>query len=80
MGKLSAFPFKTPPEIGARGGVGFASGGGGSSGIVTFAGAATTFPAPGPDGIAFAAVTFSDPILVTVEEWQHIKSICGGNL
>src|SRR4029453_3176529 len=48
-----ALPFSTTPEIGARGAL--TSGGGGSSAILTFVGAATTVPTPGPAGIGAAA-------------------------
>src|SRR6185369_5267896 len=57
LGKLMALPLRTPPEIGARGGVGFgASGGGGSSAILTLGGAPTTLPEPGPAGIGAEAL------------------------
>ena len=50
LGRLVAFPFSTPPEIGARGGVGFGGGGGGSSAIFTCVGPATIpVPVPGPE-------------------------------
>src|ERR1044072_7527319 len=56
LGKLMALPFSTPPEIGARGGVGVeAGGGGGSPPMSIFAGAVTTVPAPGPAGMGAAA-------------------------
>src|SRR6185295_13857015 len=56
LGKLIALPLRTPPEMGARGGVGLTSGGGGSSAIVTLVGAVVTVPLPGPAGIGAAAL------------------------
>ena len=55
FGRLIAFPFKTPPEIGALGGVGLAGGGGGSA-MSTLVGAETIpVPVPGPAAIGAAA-------------------------
>src|SRR5262249_27475526 len=51
FGKLMAFPFSTPPEIGARGGAG--GGGGGASETSTLVGA-TTVPVPDPAAIGAA--------------------------
>src|SRR4030095_9864604 len=61
FGKLMALPFRTPPEIGARGGVGFASGGGGSSAIATLVGPVVTVPVPGPAGNGADVLLFSVP-------------------
>src|SRR5256714_13954309 len=44
--KRTAFPFNTPPEIGAFGGVGFGGGGGGASATSTFEGAEMILPVP----------------------------------
>src|SRR5256885_10722571 len=64
LGRLIALPLSTPPEIGARGGVGFASGGGGSSPMSTLAGVGTTLPPPGPAGIGAAAFESLEPTTV----------------
>src|SRR5687768_14890738 len=52
-----ALPFSTPPEMGARGGVGLGGGGGGGSpAILTLVGPATTpVPVPGPAATGAAA-------------------------
>src|SRR6185295_13819317 len=64
LGKLMALPFRTPPEMGARGGVGLGASGGGGSATSTLAGAATTLPAPGPAGIGACALESLLPITV----------------
>src|SRR5687767_16012479 len=46
FGKLIALPFRTPPEIGARG-FGFSSGGGGGSSAIFTGAWVTTVPVPG---------------------------------
>src|SRR5262249_40271424 len=60
FGKLIAWPFRTPPEIGARGGVGVAAGGG-SSAIWTLAVVVVTAPEPGPAGMGACALELEPP-------------------
>src|SRR5687768_2908642 len=60
FGKLIALPFRTPPEIGARG-FGFSSGGGGGSSAIFTGAWVTTVPVPGPEGMATAAFESEDP-------------------
>src|SRR6185503_21143700 len=66
LGRLIAFPLSTPPEIGARGGVGFGSGGGGASPMSTWVGPVGAVPKPVPGPAATGAAAFDDSLPRTV--------------